>query len=180
MQEARPCARSVKTLPLNRRPSRCSERPRMRAHWHCGVIGRAVRPNSTTLARRGASSTGSSRARSRPGGFQVRHPPAADRLFDGAPDFRSVEVLTIRLRSRCPSSRHSPTSTPSPAALGANRVSAEQNFGRHFALVLQANVHGHDNRSKHLENSIKRLLAAATSSLHWLSSGPRHGAAALC
>ena len=118
VQEARPCARSVKTLPLNRRPSECPERPRMRAHRHCGIIGRAVRPNSTTLARPGVSSTRSSRAHSRPGGFRVRHPPAADRLFDGAPDFRSVEVLTTRLRGRCPSSRHSLTSTPSPAAHG--------------------------------------------------------------
>ena len=56
-------------LPLNRRSSKRSERPRMRAHRHCG--GRSACPNSTTPAGRGISSTRSPRAHSRPGGFRV-------------------------------------------------------------------------------------------------------------
>ncbi len=91
-------------LPLNRgRPN--ARTGRVGAHKHCGMFVHSARPNGTMPARRGVSPTRSPTARSTLRGFRVRH-PSVDRLFDGAPDFRSVAALTIRLRGSCPDFFH--------------------------------------------------------------------------
>ena len=133
-------------LPLNRRTSKCSERPRMRAHRHCGIIGRSARPNGTTPARPRGVVDEKPQGAQHAGWFTgLRIPSAADasstvRLIS-APSRSPIDHPAVLPLSQLSSFTHERSfASGTRASPGASRVSAEQNFRRHFALALQANM----------------------------------------